>query len=66
MQTHTDQYWTPEEREALRTKLAQIPDAALRGVILDLLATDDPAHLVAVLRGGLDGLAARERDKRRR
>jgi hypothetical protein len=66
MQTYADQYWTAEGREELRRKLTQIPDAALREVILDLINTDDPALFIAVLRGDLFGLAAREGDKRER
>ncbi len=64
--TYADQYWTAAAREELRTKLAIIPDAALREVITDLINTDDPALFIAVLRGDLFGLAARERDKGRK
>lgn len=51
--------WSPEAREELRGKLDHIPDRACREVIEELLAQDDPAHLIATLRGALSGVAER-------
>jgi len=55
-------YWSPASRAEIRAAVATLHEAELRELLESVLDTDDPAHLVATLRGAAFGLAARVRD----
>jgi hypothetical protein len=59
-------FWSPASRDEIRAAVATLREPELRELLDAVLAIDDPALLVAVLRGSAIGLAARVREGRTR
>lgn len=56
-------YWAPACRDEVRAKVATLREPELRELLDAVLDTDDPALIVATLRGAAFGLAARVKDE---
>lgn len=56
-------FWSPASRAEIRAAVATLRESELRDLLDAVLGTDDPALLVASLRGAALGLAARVRDE---